>query len=63
LIPVIKLKDMGSLLAGSVVIGLAFAFAGPFIAVLSIIASFIYGAAIMLHMLTPKDKRKDLTKF
>jgi hypothetical protein len=63
LIPVIKPNDMGSLFAGSVVIGLAFAFAGPFIGVLSIIASFIYGAGVMLNMLSPKDKRKDLTKF
>ena len=61
--PRIKIGDMLALLAGSIVIGLVFAFAGPFFLMLSIIASFIYGPGVMVNMLTPKDKRKDLTKF
>ena len=49
-----------SLIAGSLVVGLAFAYAGPFIAILSIIASFIYGTAIMLRLITPKRERAKL---
>ena len=53
--------DQGSLLAGSIVVGLAFAFAGPFITIFIIISSVVYGSAIMLRLMTPKKKGEDLT--
>ena len=59
----IKLADMGSLFAGSIVVGLAFAFAGPFITIFIVISSIVYGGIFMMRMLTPKGKRTDLTKF
>ena len=55
--------DMGSLINGSVVVGLAFAFGGPFITLLIVLASIVYGSIFMLNLLTPKSQRKDLLKW
>ncbi len=57
------LGNLGSLLSGTVVVGLAFAFAGPFITVLAVIASIIYGAIITFRLLTPKRHRPDLKEW
>ena len=54
------LGDMGSVLSGSVVVGLAFAFAGPFLTVLIVVASIVYGTSLMFYFLTPKALRTKL---
>ena len=55
-----KAGDLGSLISGVTVVGLAFAYAGPFIMILSIVASIIYGTALTLRLLTPKDQPSNL---
>ena len=53
--------DMLSLTAGSLVVGLCFAFAGPFISVLMGIASGVYGTTVMLtRFMTTKEERDNL---
>lgn len=49
-----RLADMGSALAGSVVFGLVLAFTGPFLTILGIVASFIYGPVVMFRMVASK---------
>ena len=49
---------LGSLTAGAVVVGIVFAFAGPFITLLAVVASIVYGTTFMLSLLTPKEERK-----
>ena len=49
---------LGSLTAGAIVVGIVFAFAGPFITVLAIVGSIVYGTGFMLSLLTPKGERK-----
>jgi hypothetical protein len=50
--------SLGSLTAGAIVVGIVFAFAGPFITVLAVVASIVYGTTFMLGFLTPKKERK-----
>ena len=49
---------MGSLLAGSIVVGVVLLFSGPFVTVLAIVASIVYGTGFMLNLLAPKEGRK-----
>ena len=49
-----------SLAAGSIVIGVILAFAGPFLTVLGVAASIIYGTTFMFRLLTPKGERENL---
>jgi hypothetical protein len=43
-----------SAIAGATVLGLAFAFAGPFLTILFVIASIIYGAVITFRIMASK---------
>ena len=58
--PVGLIKGTGSLIAGSLVMGLAFAYAGPFLNVLAIVGSIIYGTAISLRVMAPKKFRENM---
>ena len=55
--------QLGNLIGGSVVIGAAMIYGGPFLTIIGIIAGGIYTAVIGLHMITPKAKRKNILKF
>ncbi|MCE2462361.1 MAG: hypothetical protein J4F46_00370 [Dehalococcoidia bacterium] len=51
---------LGSLTAGAIVVGVVLMFAGPFVTVLAIVSSIVYGTGFMLSLLTPKEGRKKL---
>ncbi len=51
-----KLDGITSVVSGSVVVGITVAYAGLFLQVLAVVASFIYGTTFMLRMLTPRGK-------
>ena len=55
--PVGLLKGLGSLLAGAVVMGVAVAYAGPFLNVIAVIGSIMYGTVISLRVMAPKQYR------
>ena len=57
-----RLADMGSALAGSVVFGLVLAFTGPFLTILGIIASFIYGPVVLFRMVAAKLDKEHVPK-
>ena len=58
--PVGLIKGMGSLFAGATVIGISFAYAGPFLNVIAVIGSIIYGTVISLRMMAPKKHRENM---
>jgi predicted lipid-binding transport protein (Tim44 family) len=58
--PVGLLKAMGSLFAGATVIGVAVAYAGPFLNVIAVIGSIIYGTIISLRVMAPKKFRENM---
>ena len=49
-----------SLTAGAIVVGVVLMFAGPFVTVLAIVSSIVYGTGFVLSMLTPSGQRKKL---
>ena len=51
-----SLGDLGSIIAGSVVVGIVLAFVGPFLIIISVVASLIYGPVIMFLILAAKVK-------
>lgn len=54
------LAGLGSLFGGSVVVGLVFAYTGPFLTIIGGIASIIYGTIFALRLMTPKALKKGL---
>ena len=48
--------DLASIIAGSVVGGIVLAFVGPFLIIISVVASLIYGPVIVFRMLAAKSK-------
>ncbi len=58
--PVGLVKGMGSLFAGATVIGITFAYAGPFLNVIAVIGSIIYGAVISIRVMAPKKHRANM---
>ncbi len=55
--------DKGSLLAGSIVVGAALVFAGPFITVLAIVASIVYGISLTFHFIGLRMGKNDLQEW
>lgn len=53
-----KLDGITSVISGSVVVGVVLAYAGPFLQVLAVVASIIYGSAFMLRLFTPRGGEK-----
>jgi predicted lipid-binding transport protein (Tim44 family) len=53
-------KGMGSLFAGITVMGIAVAYAGPFLNVIAVIGSIIYGTIISLRVMAPKKFRENM---
>ena len=51
-----SLGDLGSIIAGSVVVGIVLAFVGPFLIIISVVASLIYGPVTMFLILAAKVK-------
>jgi hypothetical protein len=51
---------MGSLFAGITVMGIAVAYAGPFLNVIAVIGSIIYGTIISLRVMAPKKFRENM---
>ena len=52
--------DMTALLAGSIVLGLWVGFAGLFLNVLAVVASFVYGPVITFRMFLPLEEGEEL---
>jgi hypothetical protein len=55
--------DMVSLASGSVVVGLAFVYGGPFVTAFMIIASIVYTTSLAFRFLVPKSWQKDLKEW
>ncbi|MCE2405533.1 MAG: hypothetical protein J4F43_10310 [Dehalococcoidia bacterium] len=58
--PVGLVKAMGSLSAGAIVMGVAVAYAGPFLNVIAVIGSIMYGTVISLRLFAPKKFRENM---
>lgn len=61
--PFAPLADLGSMLGGAVVLGVVVAYTGPFLAIISIVASLIFGPVVLLRLLTPKSQRENFKRW